>query len=194
MSYYGSTDHSHYGYADASHSHRGEYADENHDHYLDYAEKYHGHDYADRDHDHQDLLEQIHELGGRLDAAAARIRDLEGQTPQARQLQLELWVGRVDVAKSRQAPWPLARGGQADIFAPIPYGTDVRGRVVKAPLIYGNWLLGAHPRQGKTAAVRVLACGCGAGPAGRDVGARAQGLRRPGPAGAGLPPVRLRRR
>jgi S-DNA-T family DNA segregation ATPase FtsK/SpoIIIE len=45
---------------------------------------------------------------------------------------LELWVGRQDVAKSRQGPWPLARSGQADIFAPIPYGTDVRGRVVKA--------------------------------------------------------------
>jgi len=72
---------------------------------------------------------------------------------------LELWVGRVDAAKARQAPWPLLRGGQADIFQPIPYGTDVRGRVVKAPLIYGNWLLGSIPRQGKTAAVRVLACG-----------------------------------
>jgi S-DNA-T family DNA segregation ATPase FtsK/SpoIIIE len=72
---------------------------------------------------------------------------------------LELWVGRVDAAKARQAPWPLLRGGQADIFQPLPYGTDVRGRVVKAPLIYGNWLLGAIPRQGKTAAVRVLACG-----------------------------------
>jgi DNA segregation ATPase FtsK/SpoIIIE, S-DNA-T family len=71
---------------------------------------------------------------------------------------LELWVGRQDVAKSRQAPWPLLRGGQADIFQPIPYGTDVRGRVVKAPLVYGNWLIGAIPRQGKTAAVRVLAC------------------------------------
>ncbi len=72
---------------------------------------------------------------------------------------LELWVGRQDVAKSKQGPWPLARSGQADIFQPIPYGTDVRGRVVKAPLIYGNWLLGSIPRQGKTAAVRVLACG-----------------------------------
>jgi S-DNA-T family DNA segregation ATPase FtsK/SpoIIIE len=71
---------------------------------------------------------------------------------------VELWVGRQDVAKARQAPWPLLRGGQADIFQPIPYGTDVRGRVVKAPLIYGNWLIGAIPRQGKTAAVRVLAC------------------------------------
>jgi DNA segregation ATPase FtsK/SpoIIIE, S-DNA-T family len=72
---------------------------------------------------------------------------------------LELWVGRQDVAKSRQAPWPLLRGGQADIFQPVPFGTDVRGRTVRAPLIYGNWLLGAIPRQGKTAAVRVLACG-----------------------------------
>jgi S-DNA-T family DNA segregation ATPase FtsK/SpoIIIE len=72
---------------------------------------------------------------------------------------LELWVGRQDVSKARQAPWPLLRGGQADVFAEIPFGTDVRGRTVKVPLIYHNWLLGSIPRQGKTAAVRVLACG-----------------------------------
>jgi DNA segregation ATPase FtsK/SpoIIIE, S-DNA-T family len=71
---------------------------------------------------------------------------------------LELWVGRVDVAKARQAPWPLLRGGQADLFAPVPFGTDVRGRTVAVKLMYGNALLGAIPRQGKTAAVRVLAC------------------------------------
>jgi DNA segregation ATPase FtsK/SpoIIIE, S-DNA-T family len=71
---------------------------------------------------------------------------------------LELWVGRADVAKSKQAPWPLLRGGQADVFQPVPFGTDVRGRTVKVPLVYHNWLLGAIPRQGKTAAVRVLAC------------------------------------
>jgi S-DNA-T family DNA segregation ATPase FtsK/SpoIIIE len=72
---------------------------------------------------------------------------------------LELWVGRQDVSKARQSPWPLLRGGQADVFQPIPFGTDVRGRTVKVPLIYHNWLLGSIPRQGKTAAVRVLACG-----------------------------------
>jgi S-DNA-T family DNA segregation ATPase FtsK/SpoIIIE len=71
---------------------------------------------------------------------------------------LELWVGRQDVAKSKQGPWPLGRGGQADIFQPIPYGTDVRGRVVKAPLIYGNWLLG--PSRARARPPRaVLACG-----------------------------------
>jgi S-DNA-T family DNA segregation ATPase FtsK/SpoIIIE len=77
---------------------------------------------------------------------------------------LELWVGRADVAKSRQGPWPLLRGGQADIFAPVPFGTDVRGRTVKVPLVYHNWLLGSIPRQGKTAAVRVLACACALDP------------------------------
>jgi DNA segregation ATPase FtsK/SpoIIIE, S-DNA-T family len=71
---------------------------------------------------------------------------------------LELWVGRQDVAKSKQGPWPLLRAGQADVFGPVPFGTDVRGRTVKVPLVYHNWLLGSIPRQGKTAAVRVLAC------------------------------------
>jgi DNA segregation ATPase FtsK/SpoIIIE, S-DNA-T family len=62
---------------------------------------------------------------------------------------LELWVGRQDVAKSRQGPWPLLRGGQADVFAPVPFGTDVRGRVVKVPVIYHNWLLGSIPGRAK---------------------------------------------
>jgi DNA segregation ATPase FtsK/SpoIIIE, S-DNA-T family len=76
---------------------------------------------------------------------------------------LELWVGRQDVAKARQATWPLAKG-QADVFARLPFGTDPRGRVVTAPLVFANWLLGAIPRQGKTAAVRVLACGAALDP------------------------------
>ena len=107
---------------------------------------------------------------------------------------LELWVGRQDVAKSRQAPWPLLRGGQADIFQPVPFGTDVRGRVVPVKLIYGNALLGVDStgREDRSRA------GAGlrrrAGPAGRDVGARTQGLRRPGPAGAPLTQIRVRRR
>jgi S-DNA-T family DNA segregation ATPase FtsK/SpoIIIE len=71
---------------------------------------------------------------------------------------LELWVGRQDVAKAKQGPWPLARGGQADVFTPVPFGTDVRGRTVNVPVAYHNWLIGAIPRQGKTAAVRGLAC------------------------------------
>jgi hypothetical protein len=37
-------------------------------------------------------------------------------------------------------------------------------RVVEAPLIYRNWPLGSIPRQAKTAAVRILACGVGLDP------------------------------
>jgi S-DNA-T family DNA segregation ATPase FtsK/SpoIIIE len=72
---------------------------------------------------------------------------------------LDLWVGRADISKARPPVWPLLRSGQADVFGELPFGTDVRGRVVRAPMAYHNWLIGAIPRQGKTAAVRVLACG-----------------------------------
>jgi S-DNA-T family DNA segregation ATPase FtsK/SpoIIIE len=72
---------------------------------------------------------------------------------------LDLWVGRADISKARPPAWPLLRAGQADVFGELPFGCDVRGRVVKVPVAYHNWLIGAIPRQGKTAAVRVLACG-----------------------------------
>jgi hypothetical protein len=84
----------------ADHDHRGEHADKRHDHDGDYAEKYHRDDHAHERHDHQDLLEQIHELGERLDAAVARICELEQQTPQARQLQLEADQAAADLAES----------------------------------------------------------------------------------------------
>jgi len=44
------------------------------------------------------------------------------------------------------------------VFGELPFGVDVRGRTVKAPVIYHNWLIGSIPRQGKTSAVRVLNC------------------------------------
>lgn len=72
---------------------------------------------------------------------------------------LEVWVGQQDVSKAKAPVWPLLKSGQADVFRPFPFATDVRGRKVGAPLIYHNWLLGSIPRQGKTTAVRVLACG-----------------------------------
>ena len=77
---------------------------------------------------------------------------------------LELFVGRSDLSKARQAPWPLLRSGEADVFGGLPLGTDPRGRQVKAPMAYHNWLIGSIPRQGKTASVRVLACGAALDP------------------------------
>jgi DNA segregation ATPase FtsK/SpoIIIE, S-DNA-T family len=77
---------------------------------------------------------------------------------------LELWVGRADISKAKPPPWPLLRSGQADVFAELPFGTDVRNRTVKVPMAYHSHLIGSIPRQGKTSAVRVLACGAALDP------------------------------
>ena len=61
--------------------------------------------------------------------------------------------------QGKAAEVPLAKAGTADIFAGLPFGTDPRQRAVTAPMFEVNWLIGASPGQGKTAAVRVLACG-----------------------------------
>ena len=73
--------HYHYGYADERHSHRGEYAEDRHDHGYDYAERYH---------DHPGLESLVRGLREDLGRAEERIRALEADTPQARQLQSEL--------------------------------------------------------------------------------------------------------
>jgi S-DNA-T family DNA segregation ATPase FtsK/SpoIIIE len=84
---------------------------------------------------------------------------------------LELWVGRQDVSKAKQSPWPLLRGGQADVFQEIP----VRQRCTRAdrqgPARVPHLAAGEHSAAGQN--------GCGAcaglryrpGPGGRDVGA-----------------------
>jgi DNA segregation ATPase FtsK/SpoIIIE, S-DNA-T family len=72
---------------------------------------------------------------------------------------LRLWVGQQDMRKARQVPWPLKRAGQANVFEPLPFATDSRGRVVSVRLIFANLLLGAMPRQGKTATLRLLLLG-----------------------------------
>jgi S-DNA-T family DNA segregation ATPase FtsK/SpoIIIE len=69
---------------------------------------------------------------------------------------LEGWVGRVDISKAKPAPWPWLRTGGGNVFDPLPFGTDPRGRRVDVPVIEHNWLLGSMPGQGKTSAVRVL--------------------------------------
>jgi S-DNA-T family DNA segregation ATPase FtsK/SpoIIIE len=69
---------------------------------------------------------------------------------------LILWVGDQDMSKSRQPAWPLARVGTADLFRPVPIGTDQRGRVVTVTLMFVSALIGAIPRMGKTFLLRLL--------------------------------------
>ncbi|MDR7300404.1 FtsK/SpoIIIE domain-containing protein [Haloactinomyces albus] len=69
---------------------------------------------------------------------------------------LVLWVGDQDMAQAKQPTWPLLKKGEADLFQPMPFGTDQRGRPVSITLMYANLLIGAMPGVGKTFALRVL--------------------------------------
>ncbi|GAB3869025.1 FtsK/SpoIIIE domain-containing protein [Kibdelosporangium lantanae] len=69
---------------------------------------------------------------------------------------LVLFVSDVDMAQAKPKPWVLAKGGAADLFKPVPFGTDQRGRPVGIDLMYSNLLIGAMPGAGKTFALRVL--------------------------------------
>jgi S-DNA-T family DNA segregation ATPase FtsK/SpoIIIE len=45
------------------------------------------------------------------------------------------------------------------MFGALPFGTSPRGKLISVPMFEMNWIIGAAPGQGKTAAVRQLACG-----------------------------------
>lgn len=95
--------HSHYGeYADARHDHRSAYADARHDHDLDYAGKHHRHYDDERviGELQRELRELRHELRNELASALDRIRQLEQQAPQARQLGLGADQAAADLAES----------------------------------------------------------------------------------------------
>jgi S-DNA-T family DNA segregation ATPase FtsK/SpoIIIE len=70
---------------------------------------------------------------------------------------LVLWVGDQDMSKARQPAWPLAAHGTADLFRPVAFGTDQRGRPVKVTLMYTSGIIGSIPRMGKTFLLRLLA-------------------------------------
>jgi len=69
---------------------------------------------------------------------------------------LTLWVGDEPLSKARQPVWPLLKAGEADLFKPLPFGTDQRLRAVTLPLMFANLLIGSIPRRGKTVAMRIV--------------------------------------
>lgn len=79
--------------------------------------------------------------------------------PQEHPGRMELWVAFQDISKVRPAKCPLLKAASTDVFGVLPFGTDPRGRIVGVPVFEVNWLIGAAPGQGKTSAVRGLACG-----------------------------------
>ncbi|MEV7089449.1 cell division protein FtsK [Streptomyces sp. NPDC093085] len=69
---------------------------------------------------------------------------------------LVLWVGDQDMSTAKKPAWPLARSGSVDLFKPVAFGTDQRGRWVEITLMYIAAVIGAIPRMGKTFLLRLL--------------------------------------
>ncbi|MGC5011385.1 cell division protein FtsK [Streptosporangium sp. DT93] len=78
--------------------------------------------------------------------------------PSVHEGRLILWVGDRDLSKT-MVRFALADAARHDVFKGIPFGADPRGRIITVPLIQHNILMGSQPGQGKTGAVRALACG-----------------------------------
>ncbi|MFC9971834.1 FtsK/SpoIIIE domain-containing protein [Spirillospora sp. NPDC127200] len=77
---------------------------------------------------------------------------------------LVLWVGDQDMNTVKPPAWPLAKTGAADLFKPIPFGTDQRGRPVTLTMMYANMLIGAMPGAGKTFAIKPVLLAAGLDP------------------------------
>ncbi|MGY1437153.1 cell division protein FtsK [Streptomyces reniochalinae] len=69
---------------------------------------------------------------------------------------LVLWVGDEDMSQAKQPAWPLLKAGSVDLFKPVAFGTDPRGRWVDITLMYIAAVIGAIPRMGKTFLLRLL--------------------------------------
>ncbi|MEV7345060.1 cell division protein FtsK [Streptomyces sp. NPDC093544] len=84
--------------------------------------------------------------------------------PNEHEGRLILWVGDRDLSKTGIVKWSLANARRHDVFKRVPFGIDPRGRAQSVPMIQHNVLVGSLPGQGKTASVRVLACGAALDP------------------------------
>ncbi len=89
----------------SDHGHGGEYADLRHDHDNDYIPLHHRHYDLEREDDRlqgliREVENQLGTLRAGLAAALRRIGELEQQTPQARQLQLEADLAAAGLAAS----------------------------------------------------------------------------------------------
>ncbi|MFD5429700.1 cell division protein FtsK, partial [Streptomyces sp. NPDC127084] len=69
---------------------------------------------------------------------------------------LVLWVGDQDMSTVRKPDWPLLKAGSVDLFKPVAFGTDQRGRWIEITLMYIAGIIGAIPRMGKTFLLRLL--------------------------------------
>lgn len=95
------------------------------------------------------------------DKLAAALRRPQGAVwpepaPDVHPGRLVLWVGDEDMSTRQPPRWPLAKKGDVNVFDPIPFGIDFRGRVITITLMFASMVVGSIPRMGKTWSVRLL--------------------------------------
>jgi len=69
---------------------------------------------------------------------------------------LNLYVADEDMTEADRVAWPLARRGAADLFRPVVFATDPRGRAASVTLMFTSVIIGSIPRMGKTFLLRTL--------------------------------------
>lgn len=70
---------------------------------------------------------------------------------------LSIWLCDEDpYLQDQPTPSPLAKADSADVWEPVPFGRDARGRRVDLPIMWQSMFFGGLPRRGKTAAQRVV--------------------------------------
>ncbi len=93
------------------------------------------------------------QLASGLDCSPAQVH-VEAVPESARRIRL--WVADVDPYTLPPRHSPLAKCPPTSVWDPQPLGAEPRGRVVRPPLIFASFLVGAVPRMGKTYAARAL--------------------------------------
>lgn len=78
--------------------------------------------------------------------------------------QVEMWVADQPLSLTPQPAWPLLKAGKADIFQPLPFGTDERNNPLAGLIMFVSVLIGAIPRMGKTFVLRLLLLGAALDP------------------------------
>jgi DNA segregation ATPase FtsK/SpoIIIE, S-DNA-T family len=77
---------------------------------------------------------------------------------------LDLWIADKGALADGAGPYPLLHDGVTDVFKGVPFGRNLRGDEVIAPLMERNTLAGGMPGQGKSSAARAIMCGAALDP------------------------------
>ena len=73
---------------------------------------------------------------------------------------LNLYVSDEDMTQADQPAWPLAKRGAVDLFKPVVFAFDPRGKSVTVLLMFASVIIGSIPRMGKTFLLRLLLLIC----------------------------------